>query len=45
MHILFRIFPDPDRKGYSYVIDRGGNKIFYGTRYQCLRFIEFMQGE
>lgn len=43
MSVLFRIFPDPDKRGRAYVIDRKGNKVFYGTRYQCLQFIKYMQ--
>lgn len=27
----------------AYVIDRRGNKIFYGTPIQCQKFIDYMQ--
>ena len=28
----------------AYVIDRRGNKIFYGTPIQCQKFIDYMEG-
>ena len=38
----YHIFRDFNRKNRAYVIDLCGNKVFYGTIYQCRKFVDFM---
>lgn len=40
---MFTIFKQLDVRNRAYVVDRQGNKIFYGTVYQCRKFIEYMK--
>lgn len=42
MYIIFR---QQNIRNRAYVIDRAGNKIFYGTYYQCQKFIKYMEGD
>ena len=42
--MMFRVFKQLDVKNRAYVVDNKGNKIFYGTVYQCGKFIEYMIG-
>ena len=42
---MLMIFKDYDRRNRAYVIDNKGNKLFYGTIYQCRKFIQYMKGE
>ena len=39
---MFRIYKLSDIRNRAYVIDSKGNKLFYGTMYQCSKFIEYM---
>ena len=39
---MFRIYKLADISNRAYVIDSKGNKLFYGTMYQCGKFIEYM---
>ena len=32
-------------KGYGYVIDKQGNRLYYGTIYGCKKFIRVMMKE
>ena len=41
--IRYHVFRDADRKNRAYVIDLKGNKVYYGTLYQCRKFIDFMK--
>lgn len=41
---MYHIFKLMDIRNRAYVIDNQGNKIFYGTMYQCGKFIEYMKG-
>lgn len=41
--IHYHVFRDADRKNRAYVIDLKGNKVYYGTLYQCRKFIDFMK--
>ena len=41
---MYHIFKLIDIRNRAYVIDNRGNKIFYGTMYQCGKFIEYMKG-
>ena len=41
---MFRVFKQLDVRNRAYVIDNKGNKLFYGTVYQCHKFIKFMEG-
>ena len=41
---MYRIFKLMDIRNRAYVVDNQGNKIFYGTMYQCGKFIEYMKG-
>lgn len=44
MKMVLCMFPaDKQKKNRYYVIDRLGNKIFYGTRYQCEKFRHYMK--
>ena len=40
--MMFRVFKQLDVKNRAYVVDNKGNKLFYGTVYQCGKFIEYM---
>lgn len=40
--IIYRL---PKIRDRAYVIDLKGNKIFYGTEYQCKKFIAYMKDE
>lgn len=40
---MFRIFKLMNIRNRAYVIDSKGNKLFYGTVYQCEKFIEYMK--
>ena len=40
--MMFRVFKQLDIKNRAYVVDNKGNKLFYGTVYQCGKFIEYM---
>ena len=42
---MFRVFKQMDVRNRAYVIDLKGNKVFYGTMYQCGKFIEYMKGD
>ena len=42
---MFCIFKLADVRNRAYVIDTRGNKLFYGTVYQCNKFIEYMNNE
>ena len=39
---MFHIFKLQDIRNRAYVVDNKGNKIFFGTLYQCSKFIEYM---
>lgn len=39
---MFHVFKLQDIRNRAYVVDNKGNKIFYGTLYQCGKFIEYM---
>ena len=41
---MFRVFKQLNVRNRAYVIDNKGNKLFYGTVYQCGKFIEYMEG-
>ena len=42
MYIIFR---QQNVRNRAYVIDRDGNKIFYGPYFQCQKFIKYMEGD
>lgn len=42
---MLRVFKLMNVRNRAYVIDSKGNKLFYGTEYQCKKFIEYMKGE
>lgn len=42
---MFHVFKQLNVRNRAYVIDNKGNKLFYGTVYQCGKFIEYMKGE
>lgn len=42
---MFRIFKQLDVRNRAYVVDLKGNKLFYGTIFQCQKFINYMKGE
>lgn len=39
---MFHVYKLQDIRNRAYVVDNQGNKIFYGTLYQCGKFIEYM---
>lgn len=39
---MLRVFKQMDVRNRAYVIDNKGNKLFYGTVYQCGKFINYM---
>ena len=41
---MFHVFKQLNVCNRAYVIDNKGNKLFYGTVYQCGKFIEYMKG-
>ena len=41
---MYHIFKLMNIRNRAYVVDQKGNKIFYGTLYQCGKFIEYMKG-
>lgn len=41
---MFHVFKQLNVRNSAYVIDNKGNKLFYGTVYQCGKFIEYMKG-
>ena len=41
---MFHVFKQLNVRNRAYVIDNKGNKLFYGTVYQCGKFIEYMKG-
>lgn len=43
--IRYHVFRDTDRENRAYVIDLRGNKVYYGTLYQCRKFVVFMKGD
>lgn len=40
---MYHIFKLMNIRNRAYVIDRKGNKLFFGTEYQCKKFIEYMK--
>ena len=44
MQMLSLFRPDPKRSRW-YVVDLKGNKLYYGTKTQCKKFIKYMKGE
>lgn len=41
-----RIYKTPGNRNRAYVIDKKGNKLYYGTIYQCNKFKKYMmEGE
>lgn len=42
---MFHVFKQMNVRNRAYVIDNKGNKLFYGTVYQCGKFIEYMKGD
>lgn len=42
---MFYVFKQLNVRNRAYVVDNKGNKLFYGTVYQCGKFIEYMKGE
>ena len=41
---MFHVFKQLNVRNRAYVIDNKGTKLFYGTVYQCGKFIEYMKG-
>ena len=40
---MYHIFKLMNIRNRAYVIDQKGNKLFFGTEYQCKKFIEYMK--
>ena len=43
--IMLRIFKMMNIRNRAYVIDSKGNKLFYGTEFQCKKFMEYLEKE
>ena len=43
--MMLRVFKQLDVRNRAYVIDNKGNKLFYGTLYQCRKFVDFIKEE
>lgn len=41
--MMLRVFKQLDVRNRAYVIDNKGNKLFYGTLYQCKKFVDFIK--
>lgn len=41
--IMYHIFKLMNIRNRAYVVDAKGNKIFFGTLFQCQKFIEYMK--
>ena len=41
---MFYVFKQLNVRNRAYVIDNKGNKVFYGTVFQCGKFIDYMKG-
>ena len=39
---MFHIFKLMNVRNRAYVVDNKGNKLFFGTEYQCKQFINYM---
>ena len=42
---MLRIFKLMNIRNRAYVIDSKGNKLFYGTEFQCRKFLEYLEKE
>lgn len=42
---MLRIFKLLNIRNRAYVVDSKGNKLFYGTVYQCEQFIKYIEKE
>lgn len=42
---MFHIFKQKDVRNRAFVVDNRGNKLYYGTVYQCHKFIKYMESE
>lgn len=42
---MFHVFKQLNIRNRAYVIDNKGNKLFYGTVFQCNKFIAYMEGD
>lgn len=42
---MLKTYKTPGNCNRAYVIDSKGNKIYYGTLYQCDKFKKYMKGE
>lgn len=42
---MLRIFKLMNIRNRAYVIDGKGNKLFYGTEFQCKKFLEYLEKE
>lgn len=40
-----RIYKTPGNRNRAYVIDKKGNKLFYGSIYQCNKFKKYIEGD
>lgn len=40
---MLRIYKRMDVRNRAYVVDSKGNKLFYGTEFQCKKFVEYMK--
>ena len=40
---MLRIYKLLNIRNRAYVVDSKGNKLFYGTEFQCKKFIEYMK--
>ena len=41
--IVFKVLKMKGKRNRAFVLDRKGNKLFYGTLFQCGKFIKYME--
>ena len=41
--MMLRVFKQLDVRNRAYVIDNKANKLYYGTLYQCKKFVDFIK--
>ncbi len=42
---MYHIYKLLNIRNRAYVIDSKGNKLFYGTEFQCRKFLEYLEKE
>ena len=40
---MFKVLKMKGKRNRAFVLDRKGNKLYYGTLFQCGKFIKYME--